>query len=174
MLRLAYRRKMAFSATPDADFSIKSNTPLMKSVLRPVWGITMLLLSACSLEGAPFPSSFTMTGPEQFEFVATGNWIYPANTVAGEAERLTWLRGYISEHQICPAGYKIVERTPKWLKESARASSEEQMMRSITYVGRCESLSDAVVTLSMSIPLRSRTAFPATTHGTIRSAATRC
>jgi hypothetical protein len=70
----------------------------MKSALPPMWATTMLLLSDCAPEGAPFPSSFTITGPGQFEFVASGNRIYPANTTAGEAERMTWLRGYISEH----------------------------------------------------------------------------
>jgi hypothetical protein len=80
MLRLACRRKKSLGGTPDADFSVSGNTPLIKSVSRSVWAMTMLLLSACALEGAPFPSSFTLTGPGQFEFVASGNWIYPANT----------------------------------------------------------------------------------------------
>jgi hypothetical protein len=40
----------------------------------------MLLLSGCAPEGAPFPSSFEITGPGQFQFVARGNWFYPANT----------------------------------------------------------------------------------------------
>jgi hypothetical protein len=91
----------------------------MQTGLRLISALTMLFLCRCALEGAPFPSSFTITGPGQFEFVATGNWIYPANTEAGEAERLTWLRGYISEHQICPGGYTIVERTPTRPKGSA-------------------------------------------------------
>jgi hypothetical protein len=79
-----------------------------------------MLLSGCALEGAPFPSSFKMTGPAQFEFVARGNWIYPANTTAGETERLTWLRGYVSEHHICPSGYTIVEGTPERATEPPR------------------------------------------------------
>ena len=59
----------------------------MKSPSRAAWVVTMLLLFGCALEGAPFPSSFRITGPGQFEFIARGNWINPANTTAGETER---------------------------------------------------------------------------------------
>ena len=52
----------------------------MKSALLLITALTMLLLSGCAPAGAPFPSSFKITGPGQFEFVASGNWIYPANT----------------------------------------------------------------------------------------------
>src|SRR6516225_2982819 len=98
----------------------------MKSASLLITGLTMLLLCGCALEGAPFPSSFNITGPGQFEFDAGGNWFYPANTATGEAERMLWLRGYISRHQICPAGYKIIERTPQPLTGSPRASRDEQ------------------------------------------------
>ena len=54
MFRPAHRRKKAFGRTPDIYFSARRNTPLMKLVLRPVWAMTMLVLSACALEGAPF------------------------------------------------------------------------------------------------------------------------
>jgi hypothetical protein len=111
----------------------------MKSVLPPIWMVTSLLLSGCAPEGAPFPSSFKITGPGQFEFVASGNWVYPANTTAGEAERMSWLDEYISKHQICPFGYTIVERTPKGASGSARSSIVEQLLGSIRYVGRCKS-----------------------------------
>jgi hypothetical protein len=84
MLRLAYRRKTAFGATPDADFSIKSNTPLMKSVLRPVWGDDDGPAIRVFSGRRSFSFILTMTGPGRFEFVATGNWIYPANTAAGK------------------------------------------------------------------------------------------
>ena len=110
----------------------------MKSALLLITGLTMLLLSGCAPEGAPFPSSFKITGPGQFEFVASGNWFYPTNTTAGEVERMTWLSGYISEHQICPAGYSIIERTPQPRTESPRAGRDEQSIRSIRYLGRCE------------------------------------
>jgi hypothetical protein len=106
--------------------------------LRLIWTLTMVLLSECAPEGAPFLSSFNITGPGQFEFVARGNRFYPANTAAGETERMWWLRGYISQHQICPAGYRIIERTPQPLTGSPRASRDEQSTRSIKYVGRCE------------------------------------
>ena len=105
----------------------------MKSALRLIWTLTMLLLSGCAPEGAPFPSSFEITGPGQFEFVARGR-----NTAAAEAERMLWLRGYISQHQICPAGYRIIERTPQPLTGSPKVSRDEQLTRSIKYVGRCE------------------------------------
>jgi hypothetical protein len=119
----------------------------MKSALRLIWTLTMILLSGCAPEGAPFPSSFKVTGPGQFEFVARGNWVYPANTASGEAERLTWLRGYISEHQICPSEFTIVERTPERSTESSRLGrkgspkviTDNQLIGSVKYVGRCES-----------------------------------
>ena len=110
----------------------------MKSALRPISALSMMLLSGCALEGAPFPSSFKITGPGQFEFVASGNWLYPANTAAGEAERMMWLNSYISKHQTCPSGYTIVERMPQPLSGSPRASRDNQSTRSIIYVGRCE------------------------------------
>jgi hypothetical protein len=80
--------------------------------LRVIWAMTILLPCGCALDGAPFPSSFKITGPGQFEFVASGNWLYPAHTAAGEADRMMWLKSYISEHQTCPSGYTIVERMP--------------------------------------------------------------
>src|SRR5215510_14741055 len=93
----------------------------MKSTLGSMWVTTMLLLSGCAPAGAPIPSSVKVTGPGQFEFIARGNWINPANTAAGETERLAWLSGYISDHQICPSGYTIVERTPERSAESPRS-----------------------------------------------------
>jgi hypothetical protein len=116
----------------------------MKSPSRAAWVVTMLLLFGCALEGAPFPSSFRITGPGQFEFIARGNWINPANTTAGEAERLAWLSGYISDHQICPSGYTIVERTPQLLTQSPRIRRKGSVIRddqpteAVKYVGRCE------------------------------------
>ena len=118
----------------------------MSSTSRPIWVMTLLLLSGCPLEGAPFSSSFKITGPGQFEFVARGNWIYPADTAEGETERLTWLRGYIFEHQICLSEFTIVERTPEPSTESPRlgrkgarrASQTGQLTGSVKYVGRCE------------------------------------
>jgi hypothetical protein len=67
------------------------------------------------------------------------HWIYPANTAQGEAERMTWLKGYISENQICPFGYTIVERKSRAIEGSAKASIIDQLTRSIRYVGRCKS-----------------------------------
>jgi hypothetical protein len=99
----------------------------MKSALRLIWTLTIILLSGCAPEGAPFPSSFKVTGPGQFEFVARGNWVYPANTASGEAERMLWLRGHISQHQICVAGYRIIERTPQPRTGSRRASRDKQL-----------------------------------------------
>ena len=118
----------------------------MKSTFSPIPVMTVLLLSGCALEGAPFPSSFKVTGAGQFEFVARGNWIYPANTTEGETERLSWLHGYISEHHICPSGYTIVERAPErstgpprlGRKGSPRVSLSDQLTGSVKYVGRCE------------------------------------
>jgi hypothetical protein len=98
----------------------------------------MLSLAMCAPEGALFPSSFTIKGPGQFEFVASGTWIYPANTAAGEAARLTWLRAYLSQHQICSAGYRIIERTPQPLTGSPKASLDAQSIRSFKYLGLCE------------------------------------
>ena len=113
--------------------------------LRVISAMTTLLPCGCALEGAPFPSSFKMTGPGQFEFVARGNWIYSANTPEGETERLTWLKGYVSEHHICPSGSTIVERTAERATESQRsrrrppsASRNDQLTGSVKYVGRCE------------------------------------
>jgi hypothetical protein len=119
----------------------------MKPASRAMWAMTILLLSGCDLEGAPFPSSVKMTGPGQFEFVARGNWLHPANTTEGEAERMAWLAGYISEHHICPSEFTIVERTPKRSTGPPRlgrmgplsASRDGQLTGSVKYVGRCES-----------------------------------
>ena len=116
------------------------------AALRVISAMTILLPCGCALEGAPFPSSFKMTGPGQFEFVARGNWIYPADMSEGEAERMAWLTGYISEHHICPFGYTIVERTPErstgppklGRKGSPRASPTDPVTGSVKYVGRCE------------------------------------
>src|SRR5262249_131421 len=109
--------------------------------LRVIWAMTILLPCGCALDGAPFPSFFKMTGPGQFEFVARGNWIYPANTTAGETERLTWLRGYVSEHHICPAGYTIIKRTRERATEPPGArrwgppsdSRNDQLTGSVKY-----------------------------------------
>jgi len=105
----------------------------------------MLLVSECAPAGAPIPSSFKVTGPGQFEFVARGNWINPANTPAGETERLAWLSGYISDHQICPFGYEIIERTAELPSESFRSkrglpggNRDYQLTDSVKYVGRCK------------------------------------
>jgi hypothetical protein len=107
--------------------------------------MTIFLPCGCAIEGASFPPPLKMTGPEQFEFVARGNWIYPANIAEGEAERLTWLRGYISEHHICPFGFTIVERTPERRKAlpelgprtPASANRNYKLTGSVKYVGRC-------------------------------------
>jgi hypothetical protein len=118
----------------------------MKSTLRSMWVMTMLLASGCAPAGAPFPSSFKVTGPGQFEFIARGNWINPANTAAGETERLAWLSGYISDHQICPSGYTILERTlesstgsPRAKKGPPRANRDNELTGSVKYLGHCES-----------------------------------
>jgi len=118
----------------------------MKLPSRATWVVTMLLLFGCALEGAPFPSSFRITGPGQFEFIARGNWINPANMTAGETERLAWLSGYISDHQICRSGYTIVERTPERSTEPPRCkrgpprvNRDDQLTGSVKYLARCKS-----------------------------------
>jgi hypothetical protein len=125
------------SVPPDIMIAIRDATSRagMRVALRVIWAMTILLPCGCVLDGAPFPSFFKITGPGQFEFVASGNWLYPAKTAAGEAERMVWLKSYISEHQTWPSGYTIVERMPQPLSGSPRASRDDQLIRSIRYVG---------------------------------------
>jgi len=96
--------------------------------------------AACTAEdGSPFPSAFERRDADNFKFVAQGNWEYPANTKAGETERLTWLNNYILQHQICPSGYDIITRASEHVLMSAKRSVEDQMERSIIYFGKCKS-----------------------------------
>jgi hypothetical protein len=111
-----------------------------------IWTMMVLLPDGCALDGAPFPSSFKMTNAGQFEFIARGNWTFPANTTAGETERLSWLGGYVSEHHICPSKYTIVKRTQERATESPGVRHwgrpiffwNDQVTGSVKYVGRCE------------------------------------
>ena len=104
-----------------------------------VIAITAIQAACASVDGSPFPSEFERTGPDNFRFIASGNWEYPANTKAGEAERLTWLNNYVLQHRICLSGYDIVTRVPEHLLMSAKRSVEDQIGRSITYFGMCKS-----------------------------------
>ena len=98
--------------------------------------------AACTAEdGSPFPSEFERTGADNFRFIAKGNWEYPANTKAGEAERLTWLNNYVLQHRICFSGYDFVTRVPERQLMSAKRGVEDQNGRSITYFGKCKSAS---------------------------------
>ena len=79
----------------------------MKQFLRAVVVLQFIQLSAYATEtGAPFPSSFQLIGPNQFLFVATGNYDYPANTKAGEKERLEWLGVYLAQQHFVRADMK--------------------------------------------------------------------
>lgn len=82
--------------------------------------------SCASEDGSPFPSRFRVADAYRFEFIAVGTFDYPANTKSGEAERLTWLSGYISQLHICPEGYNITARKLDHLELSTKHGAEEQ------------------------------------------------
>jgi hypothetical protein len=113
----------------------------MKRILKfaGVLVVVATLADCANGAGAPFPSEFERTGENTFRFVATGNWDYPANAKSGETERLAWLGEYMLGHQICPLGLEITARVPERVMMSAKRSVEDQMERSITYLGKCKS-----------------------------------
>lgn len=58
-------------------------------------------------------SEFRLTGPQAFEFRATTNQFYTADSTGwAERQRLRWLAGHIEAHAICPRGYTILTRQP--------------------------------------------------------------
>jgi hypothetical protein len=101
-----------------------------------VLGVVAVQYSCASENGSPFPSRFLITGPNKFEFMATGTFIYPATTKSGEVERLTWLSGYISQHHICPAGYDITAREVDLSNLSPKHAEQDNL--SIKYLGECK------------------------------------
>jgi hypothetical protein len=76
------------------------------------------------------------------EFVARGNWVYPANTTAGGRVRLTLLRGPFLSATFVPQDIRSLSaRTePPGLgcKGPPRASRNDRLTGSVKYVGRCE------------------------------------
>jgi hypothetical protein len=92
---------------------------------------------SCAPENSSlFPSRFESISPDNFEFTADGTFKYPANTKSGEAGRLSWLSGFISQHKFCPAGYDITERNVDYSKLSPKHSDQTRL--AITYYGRCK------------------------------------
>ena len=95
--------------------------------------------SACAIKtGLPFPSSFTMTDPDHFQFVAHGTWDFPANTARGEQARLDGLDAYLAGQHTCSAGYEITHREKEHVVMSPKHNVEDQQLLSITYLGRCK------------------------------------
>jgi hypothetical protein len=43
-------------------------------------------------------------------FEATTSALYPAESEAGEAQRMIWLEGWLKRLKFCPAGYEILSR----------------------------------------------------------------
>src|ERR1700687_2849324 len=98
-----------------------------------------VLFGCAPVTGAPFPSTFQMIGPNQFQFIAGGNDDYPANTRTGEQGRIAWLSSYLTQNGFCANGYEIIQRIPEGLVASAKRGVEDQRYRSITYVLGCKS-----------------------------------
>jgi hypothetical protein len=116
----------------------------MTRILKLVALASVVLFCGCMFETwAPFPSSFAMIGPDQFEFIAGGNVNYPANTKSSEKGRLAWLNYYLEQNRVCPFGYEIVERKPEQLRSSAKSGLDEQRYLSLpkTKSGRIDDAS---------------------------------
>src|SRR5215469_1568002 len=90
-------------------------------------------------DGSPFPSRFELVGSNKFEFTATGNFVYPSNTKEGEAKRIAWLSGHISQQHICSSGYVITSREVDLSKLSVKHTEQRDL--SITYLGECKAQS---------------------------------
>ena len=50
------------------------------------------------------------TEPGILVFEATTSSLYPADSEAGEAERMVWLEGWLDRLNFCPDGYEILSR----------------------------------------------------------------
>jgi hypothetical protein len=49
--------------------------------------------------------------PGIFLFEASSSTQFPADSEAGEQERMTWLAGWMKQNRYCPAGWEILSRS---------------------------------------------------------------
>jgi len=97
--------------------------------------VATLLAGCTDLDRAEL-SEFRLTGPYAFEFRATTNLSYPADSGGwAEGQRLRWLADHIDAYAVCPRGYMILSRRPVFQYSSPLGNPVDV----IVYRGFCRS-----------------------------------
>lgn len=88
----------------------------------------LVTMTGCATIDRGAVSDFRPSGPTTFEYRAqAGALDYPADSPAAEQVRMDWLRTWLTDNEMCPAGYQIIERHEVKIGFGAR----------IHYTGRC-------------------------------------
>jgi len=67
--------------------------------------------------------------------VVTATEFHPINTAEAERSRMRKLEQHLRTHELCPAGYRILDRTPPF--EPAIAHLTSRLTADVSYTGIC-------------------------------------
>jgi len=73
--------------------------------------LALATIAGCSRVDRAHMTNFTPAGEGQYLYVVRTDPIYPLESASAEAERIAWLGQYLTDNELCPAGYLIVDRT---------------------------------------------------------------
>jgi hypothetical protein len=90
------------------------------------------MATGCATADKVTESEFRPVG-EGFEYRAKASASYPESSAGAEAQRMDWLRQYLSDAGLCPNGYEITKRTPVLQQRALLADIYD-----IYYEGRCK------------------------------------
>ena len=93
----------------------------------------LLAMTACtSSMDREAHTDFKLLPNGGFEFRATANWVYVADSATAEVTRIAWLEQYLSLNKICPIGYEVTDRTVVLLGRSLIGPNHD-----VYYTGSC-------------------------------------
>lgn len=90
-----------------------------------------LLLSGCQLDRDPL-TSFEISSPSSFKYLARADPIYPEGSEEAESIRIGWLETYLDDNNLCQTGYHVQNRSKVFVRKTPIGE-----LYDITYEGVC-------------------------------------
>ena len=98
--------------------------------------LTAIVLAGCAASGGE-GGRLEVIGKEEFRYTEESSVIRPLYSEQAEHGRLVRLDNRVKEANLCPAGYRVVERRPPTAYGRFNKRVYERVVTEVTYTGRC-------------------------------------